>query len=50
MHDDSVLVERRIRRERTEKVLPVMYSASVPMQAEAWDSPGERLPYPEPVA
>ena len=50
MHDDSVLVERRIRRELTEKVLPVMYSASVPMQVEAWDAPGEPVPYPEAMA
>ena len=50
MHDDSVLVERRIRRELGERVMPAMYSASVPMQVEAWDAPGEPVPYTEAMA
>ena len=50
MHDDSVLVERRIRRELGERVMPAMYSASVPMQVEAWDAPGEPVPYDEAMA
>ncbi|MGB8857914.1 MAG: glycoside hydrolase family 38 C-terminal domain-containing protein [Ilumatobacteraceae bacterium] len=50
MHDDSGLVERRIRRELLEKVLPAMYTASVPMQVEAWDAPGEPVPYTEAMA
>jgi len=45
MHDDSVLVERRIRRELLEKVLPAMYSATMPMTVQAWDAPGEPVPY-----
>jgi alpha-mannosidase len=47
MHDDSVLVERRIRRELGERLLPMMYSASVPMTVEAWDAPGEPVTYVE---
>lgn len=47
MHDDAMLVERRIRRELSERVMPAMYSASVPMQVTAWDAPGEPVPYPE---
>lgn len=50
MHDDSVLVERRIRRELTERVMPAMYSASVPMRVEAWDAPGEPVSYAEAMA
>ncbi len=50
MHDDSVLVERRIRRELGERVMPAMYSASVPMKVEAWDAPGEPVPYAEAMA
>ena len=50
MHDDSVLVERRIRRELGERVLPAMYSASVPLQVEAWDAPGEPVGYTEAMA
>ncbi|MDO8388849.1 MAG: glycoside hydrolase family 38 C-terminal domain-containing protein [Actinomycetota bacterium] len=50
MHDDSVLVERRIRRELGERVLPAMYRASVPMTVTAWDAPGEPVPYAEAMA
>ncbi|MBP9051143.1 MAG: alpha-mannosidase [Ilumatobacteraceae bacterium] len=50
MHDDSVLVERRIRRELLEKVLPAMYSATMPMTVQAWDAPGEPVPYGEAMA
>ena len=49
MHDDSVLVERRIRRELGERLLPAMYSASVPMTVEAWDAPGEPVTYSEAI-
>jgi len=50
MHDDSVLVERRIRRELGERVMPAMYAASVPMTVHAWDAPGEPVPYAEAMA
>jgi alpha-mannosidase len=50
MHDDSVLVERRIRRELGERLMPAMYSASIPMQVEAWDTPGEPVTYDEAMA
>ena len=50
MHDDAVLVERRIRRELSERLMPAMYSASVPMHVTAWDAPGEPVPYVEAMA
>ncbi|MFM2079055.1 MAG: hypothetical protein RJA49_2945, partial [Actinomycetota bacterium] len=50
MHDDSVLVERRIRRELSERLLPAMYSATVAMHVEAWDAPGEPVSYAEAMA
>jgi alpha-mannosidase len=50
MHDDAALVERRIRRELNERVMPAMYSASVPMQVVAWDAPGEPVGYREAMA
>ncbi len=50
MHDDAVLVERRIRRELSERVMPAMYTASVPMQVEAWDVPGEPVGFDEAMA
>ena len=50
MHDDSVLVERRIRRELHERLMPAMYSATVAVQVEAWDTPGEPVSYAEAMA
>ena len=40
MHDSSALVEARIRRELFERVVPAMYSASIPFELSAWDVPG----------
>ncbi len=45
MHDNSALVERRIRRELTERVLPAVYRAVAPMTVEAWEVPGEPVAY-----
>ena len=50
MHDDHALVERRIRRELFERVMPAMYSATLALQVEAWDVPGEPVGYDEAVA
>ena len=50
MHDDSALLERRIRRELIERLMPAMYTASVPLQVEAWDAPGEPVSYREAMA
>ena len=50
MHDDSALVERRLRRELGERLMPAMYSRSVPFEVTAWEAPGEPVPYEEAVA
>ena len=50
MHDDHLLVERRITRELMQRVMPAMYSATVPFQVEAWDVPGEPVGYDEAIA
>jgi alpha-mannosidase len=50
VHDDSALIERRIRRELAERVLPAMYRASLPLSVEAWDVPGEPVGHDEAVA
>lgn len=50
MHDDHVLVEARIRRELIERVMPAMYSASVPFTVSAWDVPGEPVGVDEAAA
>ena len=50
MHDDSALVERRIRKELNERVMPAMYSDTTPLHVEAWDAPGEPVGYHEAMA
>jgi alpha-mannosidase len=49
MHDDSALVERRIRRELNERLMPAMYRAVVPMSVTAWEVPGEPVAYREAI-
>ncbi len=41
MHNDLELVDARIRRELHERVLPAVYSNSIPLTVAAWDVPGE---------
>jgi alpha-mannosidase len=50
MHDDSTLVEQRIRRELNDRLMPLMYRAKLPLTVEAWDTPGEPVPYAEAMA
>ena len=50
MHNDLQLVEARIRRELTERVLPAVYSHSIPLNVAAWDAPGEPVPIDEAMA
>ena len=45
MHDDRVLVEKRIERELWQRVLPHLYRRRLPLTIEAWDVPGEPVPY-----
>ncbi|MEX1105534.1 MAG: glycoside hydrolase family 38 C-terminal domain-containing protein [Ilumatobacteraceae bacterium] len=49
MHDDRVLVEKRIERELWQRVLPHMYRMRVPLSVEAWHAPAEPVPYAEAV-
>ena len=50
MHNDLKLVEARIRRELHERVLPAVYSESIPLVVAAWDVPGEPVPFDEAMA
>ncbi|HEY7627217.1 MAG TPA: glycoside hydrolase family 38 C-terminal domain-containing protein [Ilumatobacteraceae bacterium] len=50
MHNDLRLVEARIRRELAERVLPAVYSASIPLTVAAWDAPGEPVPFEQAIA
>ena len=45
MHDDRELVEERIRRELTERVLPLVHPARVPLEVEAGPSLDELAPF-----
>ena len=47
MHNDLKLVEGRIERELRERVLPAVYSRSIPLTVEAWDAPGEPVSFDE---
>ena len=47
MHNDLSLVEARIRRELSERVLPAVYSDSVPLSVDAWHVPGEPVSFDE---
>lgn len=49
MHNDLRLVEARVRRELAERVLPAVYSRTIDLSVEAWDAPGEPVPYAEAV-
>lgn len=50
MHDDATLVERRIRRELGDRLMPAMYRELHPLAVEAWDTPGEPVTYREATA
>ncbi len=47
MHNDLKLVEARLQREVHERVLPAVYSGSVPLTVAAWDAPGEPVSFDE---
>ena len=50
MHDDRVLVEKRIERELWQRVLPHLYPERIPMRVEAWHAPGEPVTFDEAAA
>jgi alpha-mannosidase len=47
MHDDRVLVERRIKRLLGERLRPAVYADEVPLTVEVWHAPGEPVPVSE---
>ncbi|GAA0896663.1 alpha-mannosidase [Pseudonocardia zijingensis] len=44
MHDDRVLIERRIARILRERLRPAVHGADVPLSVGAWHAPGEPVP------
>jgi alpha-mannosidase len=49
MHDDSALVQARIDRFVPERLQPAMYRAAAPLVVDAWEAPGEPVPFSEAV-
>ncbi|WP_040749883.1 alpha-mannosidase [Nocardia transvalensis] len=47
MHDDRRLVEERLGRVLTERIVPAIYPESVPLRASLWTAPGEPVPVAE---
>ncbi|WP_155368373.1 alpha-mannosidase [Catellatospora vulcania] len=50
MHDDRVLVEKRLRRLLAERIRPAVHSATTPLTAYVWHAPGEPVPFAEAAA
>ena len=50
MHDDRILIESRLRRVLTERIVPAVYPASVPLEAGIWNAPGEPVPVAQGLA
>ncbi|MGW4897915.1 alpha-mannosidase [Kitasatospora sp. NPDC004240] len=50
MHDDRTLIEARLKRVLTERVLPAVYPESVPLEVGIWTAPGEPVPVAEGLA
>ncbi|WOF23129.1 glycoside hydrolase family 38 C-terminal domain-containing protein [Microbacterium betulae] len=47
MHDDSALVEARIARTHRDRIAPAIRSPRAPVAVEAWEAPGEPVPFAE---
>jgi alpha-mannosidase len=50
MHDDRSLIESRLQRVLSERIVPAVYPASVPLDAGIWNAPGEPVPVAEGLA
>ena len=50
MHDDSALVEARIARTHRDRIAPAVRSQRMAVAVEAWEAPGEPVPFEEATA
>ncbi|WP_049580368.1 alpha-mannosidase, partial [Streptomyces sp. SBT349] len=50
MHDDRVLIERRLARVLTQRLRPAVHATSVPLDVRAWPVPGEPVPVEDGIA
>ncbi|MDT0463314.1 alpha-mannosidase [Streptomyces gibsoniae] len=47
MHDERRRIEERVERLHNQRIKPVIHSAAVPLEVEAWQAPGEPVPFAE---
>jgi alpha-mannosidase len=50
MHDERRRIEERVERVHNQRIKPAIHSASVPFEVEAWQAPGEPVPFEEAAA
>ncbi|MEU3979012.1 glycoside hydrolase family 38 C-terminal domain-containing protein [Streptomyces sp. NPDC026672] len=50
MHDERRRIEERVERLHTQRVKPAVYRATLPLDVEAWQAPGEPVPFEEAAA
>ncbi|WP_062644209.1 alpha-mannosidase [Streptomyces maremycinicus] len=50
MHDERRRIEERVERVHHQRVKPAIYAARVPFEVEAWQAPGEPVPFAEAAA
>ncbi|MEU3851584.1 glycoside hydrolase family 38 C-terminal domain-containing protein [Streptomyces sp. NPDC029554] len=50
MHDESRRIEERVQRLHDQRIKTAIYAATVPFQVEAWQAPGEPVPFEEAAA
>ncbi|HWC79957.1 MAG TPA: glycoside hydrolase family 38 C-terminal domain-containing protein [Pseudonocardiaceae bacterium] len=50
MHDDRVLIERRLARAMSQRLRPAVHARTAPLDIAAWQAPGEPVPVAEGLA
>ncbi|WP_340374682.1 glycoside hydrolase family 38 C-terminal domain-containing protein [Streptomyces sp. SS7] len=50
MHDERRRIEERVERVHHQRIKPAIYAATVPFEVEAWQAPGEPVPFEEAAA
>ncbi|MET7683559.1 glycoside hydrolase family 38 C-terminal domain-containing protein [Streptomyces sp. NPDC005423] len=50
MHDERSRIEERVQRVHHQRVKPAIYAATAPLVVEAWQAPGEPVPFAEAAA
>ncbi|MFF9804234.1 alpha-mannosidase [Streptomyces coeruleorubidus] len=50
MHDESRRIEERVQRLHDQRIKTAIYAATVPFEVDAWQAPGEPVPFEEAAA